>query len=276
MKKNGLLLAVGFAALFVSWADFPKNVANSEGNKDKSEIVMATWNMGFFSNGATSRSNINVADYESKLRQYRSIIYDSIHPDIISINEYNRVFMGKDNERNKYVTSTLLFDKFVEKMIGPRRGVCNALFSKKQLQNSHVTYLESHKKMDGDNFVKNRKNYYIVSDITLGGKTVKLVSVHILFSHKIPRVVQQYQIEELIEKFKKYDRVIICGDWNTNNYSLLKKAGYTLANNGLVTFPKSKNSLDNIVVKGLIITDVRVIKTDLSDHYPLVCKISIK
>ena len=71
--------------------------------------------------------------------------------------------------------------------------------------------------------------------------------------------------------------MIVCGDWNTEIYSLLKNAGYALANDGsLKTFPSKGYALDNIAVKGLEISDVRMIKTDLSDHYPLVCRISLK
>ena len=69
----------------------------------------------------------------------------------------------------------------------------------------------------------------------------------------------------------------MCGDWNTETYSSLKNAGYIFANDGsLKTFPSKGYALDNIVVKGLEISDVRMIKTDLSDHYPLVCRISLK
>lgn len=43
-----------------------------------------------------------------------------------------------------------------------------------------------------------------------------------------------------------------------------------------LTFPSKRTSLDNIAVKGLEISDVRMVKTKLSDHYPLVCRISLE
>ena len=87
----------------------------------------------------------------------------------------------------------------------------------------------------------------------------------------------QEEISELINKYKDCDRVIMCGDWNTTDFSQFRKAGYSLANNGtLFTYPYKSYPLDNIIVKGLRISDVKMIKTDLSDHYPLVCTVSVK
>ncbi len=275
MKKNFcLFFVIGLSFLFLSFQFYP---IKTENKRDKSGITVATWNIGYFSNGVSGLSYIKTADYKMKLKEYRSIIYDSIHADIISINEYNRVFTGKDNENNKYVTSSLLFNQFDEKVMGPRKGIRKALFSKHKLNRTRFKYLEGHKRVIGNDSVKMRHSYYIASDITLGGKNVKLVCVHLLFSRMNPGVVQTYQIEELIKKYRKYDRVIMCGDWNTSNYSQLKKAGYTLANDGsLITYPSKKTPLDNIAVKGVRLSDVRVIKTKLSDHYPIVCRITIK
>lgn len=263
--------------LFTSMRMKEPNNETVSSSSSRHDIILATWNIGYFSNGVSARSYIKSADFERKLKEYRSLIYDSIRPDIISLNEYNRVFMGRDNDDNKFVTSSILFGQFEEQIIGPSKGIRKALFSKDKLKNKRVIYFKSHKKIAGDESVRMREGYYIDSDIYLMGKKVKLVCVHLLFSRKVLHVVQQSQIEELLEKYKKNERVIICGDWNTGDYSLLKKAGYTLANDGsYVTFPKSGKPLDNIVVKGLTISDVKVIKTDLSDHYPISCKITLK
>ncbi len=244
--------------------------------KNANEIVVATWNIGYFSNGVSDRSGIKASDYEKKLAEYRSFIYDSIHADVISVNEYNRVFIGKDDEKNSSVTSSVLFDKFGSQVVGPRDGVRKALFTKNKISNSEFVYLKGHQRVIGDEDIVNRKGYYIASDFMLGGQLVKLVCVHLLFSNKVPLVVQQYQMEELIEQYKMFDRVVMIGDWNIGDYTIFKKEGYTMANNGsLVTFPGKKYPLDNIIAKGVKISDVRVLKTDLSDHYPIVCKISI-
>ena len=246
-------------------------------SKNKPEVILATWNIGYFSNGVSSRSFIKASEYDKKLKDYRTLIYDSIHPDIISINEYNRVFIGKDNEENENVTSFVLFDQYKDNVVGPRKGFRKALFSKLKLKNIRLIYFNCHKSFEGDEDIKNTTSYYIESTFSINGKKVKLVHVHLMFSRKIPRVVQQLQIEELIKSYYRNKRVVIFGDFNTADYSQFKKAGYTLANNGkMVTFPKKETPLDNIAVKGLTISEVRVIKTDLSDHYPIMCKISTK
>lgn len=69
----------------------------------------------------------------------------------------------------------------------------------------------------------------------------------------------------------------MCGDWNTTNYIFLKKAGYSLANDGsMKTIPYSSTVLDNIAVRGLKIENVNMIETKLSDHNSLVCELIIK
>ena len=113
--------------------------------------------------------------------------------------------------------------------------------------------------------------YYISSDIIIGGETVKLVCTHLVNRHE---EVCQSQISQLIEEFKEFDKVIICGDMNTSDWSKFKDAGYRFANDGsLITFPGRSLSIDNIIVRGLGISDVRVLRTDLSDHYPVLCRI---
>ena len=274
MKKcfgNPFLIS-SFIMLFWSFGVYH---VMAKGKQKKSKIVIATWNIGHFSNGKSGRSYITSADYDKKLKDYRTLIYDSIHPDIISINEYNRVFMGKDNEENENVTSSVLFDQYEDKVVGPRKGFRKALFSKLKLKNNHLIYFNCQKSFEKDEDIKNATSYYIESTVYINGNKVKLVSVHLMFSRKIPRVVQQLQIEELIKTYDRNKRVVIFGDFNTGDYSQLKKAGYTLANDGkLVTFPEKETPLDNIAAKGLTISEVRVIKTDLSDHYPIMCKVS--
>ena len=253
--------------------------STSSGNTKKhKEIVLCTWNIGHFSNGAKSYSLIDVAEYRESLTNYRSLIYDFIKPDVITINEYNKVFCGKDTSNNSYSTSLLLFDDFKKKIIGLQCwGICNAIFSNLKMKNSRIIYFESQKRTEGDDVVKSRDNYYIESDLYIYGKNVKLVCLHLLFSYKIVDLYQRHQMQEIIERFRDNDRVIICGDWNTETYNLLKNGGYELANDGsLKTFPSKGYALDNIAVKGLNISDVRMIKTDLSDHYPLTCRLSLK
>ena len=267
MRINIIRISLILLCLFPCFSDAQKS----------NDFVLCTWNIGHFSNGSKPYSLIS-NDYGQQLESYRSLIYDEICPDVIAINEYNIVFCGEDNEDNPYMTSSLLFDGFKKNTIGPKCwGICNAVFSNHKMRKSRPIYFESQKKTAGDDVVKSRENYFLESDLYVQGKKVKLVCLHLLFSNKLGEVFQQNQIEELVNRYKNTNRVIVCGDWNTEIYSSLKNAGYTLANDGsLKTFPSKSEALDNIAVKGLEISDMRMIKTDLSDHYPLVCRISLK
>lgn len=246
--------------------------------KKQKDIVLCTWNIGHFSNGSKHYSLIREDNYITQLEQYKLLLYTVLRPDIMVVNEYNRVFCGEDIESNKYVTSPLLFDGFRKSIVGPQMtGICNAVFSNLKTKKPRFVYFESHKRIDGDDELKSKENYCIESDIYIQGKVVKLVCLHLLFSNRISGVYQRSQIDELINRYKDTKRVILCGDWNTNTYTTLRDAGYVLANDGsLRTFPGKDYALDNIAVKGLEISNVQMIKTDLSDHYPLKCSISLK
>ena len=267
MRINIIRISIILLCLFPCFSDAQKS----------NDFVLCTWNIGHFSNGSKPYSLIS-NNYRQQLQSYRSLIYDEICPDVIAINEYNIVFCGEDKEDNPYQTSSLLFDNFKKKVIGPQHywGICDAVFSNIKIKQSRFIYFESHKNTDGDDFTKSRENYFIESDLYIHGKKVKLVCLHLLFSNKVAEVFQQNQIEELVNRYTNAKRVIVCGDWNTEIYSSLKNAGYTLANDGsLKTFPSKSEALDNIAVKGLKISDVRVVRTALSDHYPLMCRISL-
>ena len=246
--------------------------------KSPKEVILCTWNIGHFSNGAKSYSLIDVLRYKESLAKYHSLIYDEIQPDVIAINEYSSVFCGKEDENSLYMTSSLLFDGFKQSSIGPKCwGICNAVFSNLKMRDSRTVYFESQKITDGDDVVKSRENYFVESDLYIQGKRTKLVCLHLLFSDKVEETYQRCQMQELIERYTATKRVILCGDWNTEAYTALKDVGYELANDGsLKTFPRKVEALDNIAVKGLNILDVQMIKTSLSDHYPLVCRLSLK
>ena len=241
-------------------------------NNTPKEIVISTWNIGHFSNGKKPKSLIDSGQYKSKLKSFRTMIYDSISADIIGINEFSPVF-GKNRKGKEALTSDVLFDKFAVKEEGVESWVCNSIFSNIKLRNIKRVYFECSKPFISKDPRVALFNYVSV-DALWGCNSVKIVLVHLV--SRSPNLCQ-LQIEELLSKYRNYDKVIMLGDWNTWDWSKIKKEGYTLANDGsFITFPSKKYALDNIIVKGLKIIDVRVIETDLSDHYPLVCKIIIE
>ena len=91
------------------------------------------------------------------------------------------------------------------------------------------------------------------------------------------------QIRELLDAVGDAPRVIIAGDLNIDSGAELKPfvdAGFEMANDGtLSTWPSWKpqpnNGIDNVIVRGFTISDVRVLTSSrLSDHCLLACSLT--
>ena len=270
LRYNIVILIMGLFLFASMKVQEPNNEAVTNGSSRR-EIVLATWNVGHFSNGMKSYSLIEPKQYNDKLKGFRKILYDSLSADLIGINEYSAVF-GKNKIGNEALSSEVLFNKYGYKIEGNKSWICNSIFSNINVYNlerffykSSIPYIAKVKKAALFN--------YLSADIVIDGEKVKMVYVHLISKEY---KIRSQQIKELIEKYKNYERIIIFGDFNTGNLKAFKDDGYIAANDGsLVTFPSKSIAIDNILVKGLKISDARVIKTDLSDHYPLVCRISL-
>lgn len=235
-------------------------------------FTIATWNIGHFANGARPNSLINKENYAEKLELFRKL-FDDLDADVLFLNEYSEIF-GYDANGVERKTQNVLFNSYKTKLIGDQVGFsCNAIFGKYNISN-----LEQHEFQTIATYVSElprAANYYYISgDLKYKKNVIKLVCAHTISGNN---KLCQLMIAEIIDAYKDYDQVIMCGDWNTGNYKKFVNAGFSLANDGTYkTYPQKKYPLDNIIVKGLRITNVRLIETDLSDHYPLTCRISIK
>lgn len=271
-----LVLVVCAGGLYASlYTSNSPQIKMSNKNVEKSEVVLCTWNIAHYYAYGSSKKVIDGSIYESKLKEFREVIYDSINADLISLNEYSSVF-GVDKDGVAHLASKVLFDGFTSWIEGgaTQKGTeYNAIYSNIRMgnfQKHEFDYIKTTKHKFSQNGY-----YYLSADMLVGGQLVKFVCVYLIYLTKDASLVQN-QIAELIEKYKNEKRVVICGDFNTRNYSKLKKAGYSLANDGsIITFYKTSKPLDNVAAKGVKISDVHTINTKLSDHYPLVCKISI-
>ena len=240
---------------------------------DKEHYTIATWNIGHFSKGEKTYSTINSSTYKANYDELKKILDDSINADVLCINEYSEIFFSDKNKKYQ-ITKDLFFGDYDYSEIGPLLGYsCNSIFSRLKLKRVKQRKFEISKTV-AKKMPRAENYYYLESDLYFGNIKIKLVCAHTTSS---ANAVSQSQISELLNKYRDEDRVIMCGDWNTQDFSLFKNGGYTIGNNGsLKTFPGKAYALDNIVVKGLDISDVRIVKTNLSDHYPLVCRISLK
>jgi endonuclease/exonuclease/phosphatase family metal-dependent hydrolase len=278
MKKYVLILAfaISVGVLFASLHSsvMPEKKASLQ-ITTKSEFVLCTWNIAHYYAYGSSKKVIDGAIYDSKLKEFREVLYDSINADLISLNEYSPIF-GTDKDGVEHLSSNILFDGYNSWIEGgaTKKGTGhNAIYSNVRMGNfkkHEFDYIKTTKYKDShDDY------YYISADMFVGEKLVKFVCLYLIYSTKDASLVQN-QIAELIEKYKNEKRVVICGDFNTSNYSKFKKAGYSLANDGsIITFYKKSKPLDNVAAKGVKISDVHTVNTTLSDHYPLVCKITV-
>ena len=250
-------------------------IVEMEPEETRDGFVIAQWNIGHYNFGKTQNSNITPDSFAGQYLLYQQML-SSINADLLAICEYSAVF-GTDSSGERGSLSTL-FSSYPYYFEGHQANyACNALFSQEKLENIESHSFENLK----------TKYYYISADFPYGGITIKVISTHLAFND----VNDDYalsQIKELIEIAKDYKYVVMMGDWNikdVNNYSLFVDAGYALANHGrfgdFETFSRKKAAnarnyiLDNIMVKGLTISDVRVIKQDLSDHYPLIASVAL-
>lgn len=272
MKSLRVLFAITVCCFLKSCSFYPPSNASRS-------FTLAIWNIGRFSNGAQSSSTIDITKDPGIIQKYNSFINETLCPDVFVVNEYNNVFY-KDGNGKEVHTDSLLFNSFNYRFIGPEWWKCNAIFSKYKIRNLDqddeiVCYFTSHKAIKDDIKVSKRKTYYLENTVEIRGRCLKIVSVHIDFSKKSSGVYQRAQITELIERYKEEKQLIICGDFNVRNYKQFKEAGYSVANDGsLKTFPSKKSPLDNVVYKGVDVSNVQMFSTTLSDHNPLSCKVT--
>lgn len=241
------------------------------GCKTKS-FTIATWNIGHFANGTSPNSLIKGEDYDEKLELYRAL-FEDMDTDILCLNEYSELF-GSDQEGNEQKTKKVLLNDYRKSVEGDQVGLsCNAFFS-----HFNITNVERHEFKSTTAYIKElprAANYYYLScDLKYKGKLIKIVCAHTISGNSS---LCQKMIAEIIDAYKSFDRVVLCGDWNTGNYKRFIEAGYSIGNDGsFKTYPQKSYPLDNIMVKGLKIKEVRMIQTDLSDHCPLICSVSLK
>ena len=248
----------------------------------KKVFTVATWNLGHFSMGKHRNSDFGDDAYETEAAKFRAYI-DSLGADLLSLNEYSACFTPSHPARELTRDFTTCFE-------GEQyRYSCNALFSKlplrKFVQNEFVcnrTAVISHTKA-----IEASDYYYITAELSLGDETVTVVSTHLGFDDNLyPDTVNLAQMDELIARFKDEKRILMMGDWNAFHYEYFDRfgdAGYSLGNpeGKILTCIGSRTGrlewpVDNILVKGLSLSDFRALPTSLSDHVAVKATIALE
>ena len=253
-------------------------------NTDVKKLTVMQWYVGHFSEGRSPKSAITDDNYQAKLDEFLSVVgNDDI--DIVSFSEYSVYFA--DTQAHPQDETQKLLNSFPIFYLGNngkiRHYSLNAFFSKKYIEQPQTIEYVSNVNADmGRNGIVVAPDYYYVkSCIDINNKAIKFIATHLAFSKTDSSIVVN-QIKELIEECVNDEYVIITGDFNVNSpslYNRFRQNGFVLANCGdfgnFLTYPANIPSkmIDNIVVKGLTIDNVRTVKTKLSDHLPIVCDI---
>lgn len=249
--------------------------------KARGGIVVANWNIGHFSFGNNSSSSITSSNYATEVLRYNEVLKD-LNADMVAVEEYSRIF-GKDSGNVNRNAKDVLFNDYPYLNEGVAEGYgCQAMFNYKYMNGLIEKPLSA--------FGIQSTHLYSVCTIKVEGVDVKFVGIHFQWFNESSDAKEILQFQGIIDEFANDPYVIIAGDFNTkniNNFQMFANAGYTLANGGAFgvfdTFTDEKPSeyqttlaLDNIVTKGFIMSDVRVVRGHLSDHYPIVCRLMLK
>ncbi len=236
---------------------------------DASSIKVATWNIGHFSIGKNTSTKLSDSIFRESYDSYCAYLYDRIDADLITLNEYSAMFTpsyrAKDTIFGRYTATRFEGSQY--------RYSCNALYARLPVDGLRMRSFACNQTatINHTNLIKASDYYYLQGEITLGGESVVVVTAHLGFdTTKNPDTVCLDQIDELIRELAGYDRVLLMGDWNVRDFSYFDRfvaAGYTLGNTNPARVTCAGRSLDNIIVKGLEISDFAVHTTVLSDHY---------
>ena len=245
-------------------------------------FTVASWNIGHYANGNANSTRIADSDYETKSQEYQAYI-EGLGADVLCVNEYSRLFTPSNPaERALFAERPPIY------FAGEQRHFsCNAVFSNLPLRNITVHNFECNQGVELLYSSTNKAEYYyyITAELVVGNETVHFVFTHLAFDEdRSPDTVCQAQIAELIDLYRDVDHVVMMGDWNAYHkfyFDPFADAGYSLGNYGeILTCTGSATgglewAVDDIIVKGLTISNFRAVNTSLSDHIAVVATVSL-
>ena len=243
-------------------------------------LALFTYNIGHFALGAAKNSTITASQYKNKVDAFRALL-STQKPNIYGIVEYSAIF-GKNTAGNNVNTKDELFNfQNIQFESSQMNYACYALFGNNvpiyNIEINNFDCLEN-ETITHTSLITAQDYRYISADLYAFGVSIKLIVTHLAFDTNRPNVLQAAEMSELYTKFASYPYVIMMGDFNYKAEDMATDAntnGYIMANDGsLKTYPSGNQALDNILVKGLQLSHVQMIASNLSDHYPIVGIIS--
>ncbi len=254
------------------------NIITNRIKEKPSYIRIGSYNIGHFNEGSSPYPYGS----ESKKIKFRKCIAD-MNCNIVALQE-NDIYYNDNTKESAYES---VYRNFKYYSCGTKYDYnCNGFASDYRIDSPY-------EKIFINNYNQNR--YYYCCDITIDDKDIHLISTQLEFQDVDTR---RKQINEILEEVKKYERCIICGDFNVANringvasepynalyeedYKLFTDQGLTLANvgylggiNTLVGREGSSDGVfpwDNIIVTNNIkIKNIgRVEMEYMNDHYPI-------
>ena len=243
-------------------------------------FTVASWNIGHFSMGNNKNTKLTDDQYATEKAKFDAYI-GSLGADVLILNEYSQLFTPSKAARYLFLDYATPFE------CEQRNYSCNALYAKFPLKNLtlHNFACNTPDTVLHTTAIKATDYYYITGELTVGTETVTIVALHLAFHDNLkPDTVCTNQMDELIAAFADTEHVIMLGDWNAYHavyYDRFNDAGYTVGNDGsFLTCTGSKTGglewpVDNIIVKGVTMTDFHAVNTSLSDHVAVVATITV-
>ena len=243
-----------------------------------SYIRIGSYNIGHFSEGTSSTPS----GTEEKKIYFRKCLA-SMNCNIVALQENDFYY----NDITKETPHVAIFGNFKYYSCGTKYDYnCNGFVSDYEIKNSH-------EKVFINNY--NQTRYYYSCDITIDNKEIHLITTQLEFQDVDTR---RNQINELLTEVDKYERCIVCGDFNVANrvngvayepynalyeedYKLFTDHGLSLANvgylGGINTLVSSEGSTDGIfpwdniiVTNNIKIKNIGRIEMEyMKDHYPI-------
>lgn len=259
-------------------------------------LICSQWNVGQFGHGAI-RSIINEENYNKMTPQWNKEVA-SHHASLCGLIEYNIMF-GVDTNGKTVSPDQVVWNNYPYRVCYRQTYTYdwyggNAINSKYLLTDTKkVEYSCFEGIVDPDEGTQKHidESFYTLADMEYMGVKIKVVECSVPYNHSDldDSTYQKLVYNELVNTFKEYPFVILMGDFelvNNEDYNIFTEGGFSLCNGGEhgwfptcpdnCTLVKGVNALDNIIVKGFNVVNVRMSTSDLSDHYPLIAALEIE
>lgn len=180
----------------------------------------------------------------------------------------------------------------IESVSGGKLMLANGIFSKFPITNKKVYWTSNPKNSGG---YSNEKRVYVQAELELGKQKLKIGTTHMSYTHKFePNEQKKNETDKLIKYIaSNKSKFIICGDMNASpgSYtvkkleSIFKNIGPNYSKKTWTTKPFSYNGfvendlnwrLDHLfATEDIKLIKSSVLKTDLSDHLPILSEVEI-